>query len=164
MRTEFIAIEARDQIAARENGFTMTRALAAVGHPVSYLKVCHSLVLINDEPCARVAERSVLAEFRSDFARGTHRASLLHHFPNLAQVRRVLRHLLEHAVLMNVCGLCAAADQGIERANQNMVGQGRGVWHFAHDNLFESFAENLFHLVLSTSVLSSGTGRPASSL
>ena len=102
-------------------------------------------MFVDDNAGAGVTDHRIFAELREHFGGGGNRAVHFHHFPDLADVRRIVADLLQNAFLMDAGALRTATDQRKNRPDQDVVRSGARVRNLVHDDVFNSFADNLLH-------------------
>src|SRR5690349_2063248 len=100
---------------------------------------------LDDDAGACVSERRVLFKLRAHFGDRWSRPHRFHSVPNFAELRRVMCDFLEEAFVVNARAFGAAADERKNRIHQHMIRHDHRGGSFGDYDVFQSFAEDLFH-------------------
>jgi len=130
-----------DQIHADQKSLTVPGAFSPVSHAVTNLQVSDGVMLVHDNAGAGVPQHGVFAELGFNLIKGASRTLHFKNVPNLCELRRIVGDSAQHSFLMNASGFRSAADQRVERPDEDVARNDDWIGYFIDNDLLKALLD-----------------------
>jgi len=130
-----------DQIHADQNRLTVSGAFYPIGHVITNLQVSNGVMFVHYNAGAGVAQHCIFAELGFNLIKGASRTLHFKNVPNFCELRRIVGDSAQHSFLMNASGFRSAADQRVERPDEDVARNDDWIGYFIDNDLLKALLD-----------------------